>query len=183
MSLDHVFHLVDEFGRAMRDDAKQPGSISADDLNQQRLRLQEAIRKLAGTVTPQEALATRAAVEAIETAARPLKPAPVTSNLTTDHNDPRLTRGHDETPRPQAEAYVVLSEDERAKGFVRTYRDAYKHDTCGTITTMGRALSETYARDPKFYDGTYCVKCQMHRPVAEFRWYEMDGTIGPVVGS
>jgi hypothetical protein len=48
---------------------------------------------------------------------------------------------------------------------------------------MGRALSETYARDPHFYGATYCVHCSMHRPVAEFRWIEMDGTLGPVVGS
>lgn len=181
MSLDHVLHMVDEFARAMRDEAKQPGSISPDDLNQQRERLQDAIRKLAGITTPQEAMATSAAAQAIADAAR--KPAPVTSGLTTDPNDPRLTRGHDDKPAPQAAVYIVLSEEERAKGFVRPFRDAYRHDTCRTVTTMGRALSETYARDPKFYGGTYCVKCRMHRPVAEFRWYEMDGTIGPVVGS
>lgn len=181
MTLDQVLHLVDEFGRAMRDQAKQPGSITADDLNQQRLDLQQAIRELAGISTPQEHLATREAQKTIEVAARP--PAPVTSGLTTDPNDPRLTHGSDDVPAPQAKAYLVLSEDERAKGFVRPYRDAYRHETCGTVTTMGRALAETYARDPKFYGGTYCVKCQMHRQVAEFRWYEMDGTIGPVVGS
>lgn len=105
------------------------------------------------------------------------------SGVTTDRSDPRLTRGNDETPVPQAEVYLVLSEEERGKGFVRPYRDAYRHETCGSVTTMGRALAETYARDPKFYGGTYCVKCQMHRPVGEFRWYEMDGTLGPVVGS
>ena len=104
-------------------------------------------------------------------------------SLTTDPTDARLTRGVDDKPVPQAEVYLVLSEEERARGFVRPYRDAYRHDTCGSVTTMGRALSETYARDPQFYGGTYCVKCGMHRSVAEFHWYEMDGTIGPVVGS
>lgn len=111
--------------------------------------------------------------------------------LTTDPNDPRLTRGNDDKPVEQAAAYLVLSESERAKGFVRPYRDAYIHDTCPTpatppnitITTMARPLAETYARDPKFYGGTYCRHCRMHRPVAEFHWYEMDGTIGPVVGT
>lgn len=110
------------------------------------------------------------------------RPAPVTSHLTTDPNHPDLTRGGDTEPGPQAKVYLVLSEEERAKGFTRPYRDAYKHDVCGTVTTMGRALSETYARDPKFYGATYCVKCAMHRPVAEFRWLEMDGTTGPTVG-
>lgn len=137
----------------------------------------------------------------------------------------------------QHKDYIVLCPDERAKGFVRPYRDAYRHagrsicggivnnsprlggdrdicslpfgheggcngpffnvtqpehakilithrkGGCGKITTMGRRLSETYARDPKFYGATFCVHCNQHLPVAEFTWYEMDGTEGPVVGS
>lgn len=110
----------------------------------------------------------------------------MTKHLTTDPKDPRLTRGVDDKPVPQAETYLVLSEEERAKGFVRPYRDTYVHDQCPVpgivpghaITTMGRALSETYARDPKFYGSTYCVHCCMHRPVSEFHW-----TDGEQVGS
>jgi hypothetical protein len=146
--------------------------------------------------------------------------------LTTDPNDPRLGHGSDETPRPQNETYLVLSESERAKGFVRPVRSSYRHvgikpthplrdltadetarysgegyvkfepyppdpkgssvvgrfwtqeqlDTkgCGSITTMGRALAETYAREPRFYGATYCCMCGMHRPVAEFVWH-VDG--------
>jgi len=41
---------------------------------------------------------------------------------------------------------------------------------CGSVTTMGRALSETYARDPTFYGATFCVSCNKHYPVAEFTW-------------
>ena len=48
-------------------------------------------------------------------------------SITTDPNDPRLGRGSDESPRPQNEAYLVLSEEERAKGFVRPVRTTYKH--------------------------------------------------------
>jgi hypothetical protein len=88
----------------------------------------------------------------------------------------------------QHEGYVVLCPDERAKGFVRPYRDAYEHvgrleemrigllagkwrvGGCGTVTTMGRALSETYARDPHFYGATFCCGCNRHLPVAEFVW-------------
>lgn len=90
----------------------------------------------------------------------------------------------------QHAGYIVLCPDERAKGFVRPYRDEYKHvgrltqlvndageDThqvrlggCGTTTRMGRALSETYARDPKFYSHTFCVRCNRHPPVEEFVW-------------
>jgi hypothetical protein len=46
--------------------------------------------------------------------------------------------------------YWVLSEAERAKGFVRPVRASYLHAKCGTVTSMGRSLAETYARDPKF---------------------------------
>jgi hypothetical protein len=86
----------------------------------------------------------------------------------------------------QQKGYVVLTEDERAKGFVRPFRDAYRHGRCGRITTMGRAIAETYARDPGFYTGTFCSTCRNHFPVGaagEFTWYEMDGSEGPKVGT
>lgn len=95
------------------------------------------------------------------------------TSLTTDRSDPRLTRGSDTDPVPQAEAYLVLSEEERQKGFVRPFRDTYVHLVCGTETSMGREIAETYAREPGFYGGTYCVHCQKHRPVGaggEFVW-------------
>ncbi len=151
------------------------------------------------------------------------------SNLTDDPNDPRLTRGGDQKPGPQADVYLVLSKEERAKEFVRPLRSEYVHvwlkpvyplrdltdeekerwwnegyvkfevypksmaprtgkfwtqaeldnDGCGTRTIMGPALSETYARNPKFYGYTYCCGCKMHLSVAEFVW-EIDGE---VVGS
>ena len=78
-----------------------------------------------------------------------------------------------------AEAYLVLSDEERAKGFVRPVRRSYIHLTCGSVTTMGQAIAETYARDPHFYGATYCVNCKMHRPVGadgEFVW---DGPYPP----
>jgi hypothetical protein len=78
----------------------------------------------------------------------------------------------------QHKAYVVLCAEERAKGFVRPYRDSYKHRTCGSVTTMGRALSETYARDPSFYGATFCVRCNRHLPVAEFAWTADDQQVG-----
>lgn len=92
------------------------------------------------------------------------------SELTTDPTDPRLTHGVDDKPVPQAEAYLVLSEAERAKGFVRTVRHSYIHNTCRGITQMSSPLAETYARDPGFYGATYCVHCARHAPVDEFTW-------------
>lgn len=95
---------------------------------------------------------------------------------TADPGDPRLTHDADPVeagPVPQADAYLVLSEEERAKGFVRPLRTAYWHETCGTVTTMAASIAETYARDPYFYGATYCVACGLHRPVGEageFYW-------------
>lgn len=67
----------------------------------------------------------------------------------------------------------VLSAEERAKGFVRPVRDSYVHDSCGSVTEMGRAIAETYARQPSFYGSTFCVACRGYYPVSEFVW---DGT-------
>lgn len=103
--------------------------------------------------------------------------------ITSDPSDPRLTHGADDTPVPQAQAYLVLSEQERAAGFVRPVRQSYIHETCGGVTTMGLAIAETYARNPSFYGATYCAICRMHRPVGpdgEFIW---DDGSGVKVGS
>jgi len=142
-------------------------------------------------------------------------------SLTTDPENPclRVIRADG-----MQECYLVLSEEERAKGFVRPVRTSYKHTPqkpkyplrdltdeektryagrayvkyevypeaessvigrfwtqqqlekqCGAVTTMGLALAETYARDPKFYGGTFCCACGAHFPVQEFEWTD-DGT-------
>jgi hypothetical protein len=99
----------------------------------------------------------------------------------------------------QHKDYIVLCPDERAKGFVRPYRDKYVHvgigghevdpnnpakhgrtnGACGVETKMGQALSETYARQPDFYSHTFCVGCNKHLPVGEFVWSKD----GEIVGS
>jgi hypothetical protein len=76
--------------------------------------------------------------------------------------------------------YLVLSAEERAKGFIRPVRRSYRHQDpeCGAVTTMGQALAETYARQPGFYGATYCAGCRMHRPVGtegEFTWMSPAG--------
>lgn len=73
----------------------------------------------------------------------------------------------------QQQDYVVLADEERAKGFVRPVRRTYVHEKCGCATTMGQTLAETYARQPDFYSGTFCVGCGKHFPVGpdgEFVW-------------
>ena len=101
----------------------------------------------------------------------------MSDHLTTDPEDPRLKRGPSDE-KGQNEVYLVLSEEERAKGFVRPLRRSYVHDTCGTLTRMGLALCETYARDPHFYGYTFCVHCNQHYPVSEFRWAEDNARVG-----
>ncbi len=102
-----------------------------------------------------------------------------------DRTQRTLTDGSPETPdhreitaSGQQKGYVVLSEAERARGFVAPVRRTYVHQKCGVATTMGLALAETYARDPKFYSGTFCVGCRSHftfgQPDGDFLWD--DGT-------
>jgi len=143
--------------------------------------------------------------------------------LTTDKNSPCLGKTKDSG---QQECYLILSDEERAKGFVRPVRTSYVHvgkeiDTskmrdltdeekerhkqwnyigyipeedkdspitgrfikesdlkkgCGTVTTMGLKLAETYARDPKFYGGTFCCGCGTHLPVGEDGEFVWQGT-------
>lgn len=84
----------------------------------------------------------------------------------------------------QQKDYVVLSESERAKGFVRPVRRSYRHLKCGTTTTMSQSIAETYARDPGFYSGTFCVGCGSHFPIetfgqeGEFVWLDDGSKVG-----
>lgn len=90
------------------------------------------------------------------------------SPVTPDHREIDPATG-------QQKGYVVLSAEERAKGFVRPVRRSYVHRTCGGMTTMGLALAETYARDPGFYNATFCATCRTHFPLDQFTWGD-DGT-------
>lgn len=86
----------------------------------------------------------------------------------------------------QQKDYVVLSDEERRRGFARPVRRSYVHvgpppateeklggSGCGVQTKMSSEIAETYARDPFFYSGTFCVGCGKHFPVGEngeFLW-------------
>lgn len=81
----------------------------------------------------------------------------------------------------QQKAYVVLTDEERAKGFVRPVRRTYKHLECGANTTMAQSIAETYATNPTFYSGTFCCSCKAHFPVGEdgqFIWAGSDEKVG-----
>jgi hypothetical protein len=98
-------------------------------------------------------------------------------SITTERDDPGLRKI---LPSGMQESYLVLSEEERAKGFVMPVYRTYRHMKCGTDTTMGQAIAETYARQPTFYGGTYCCHCGTHFPLRtsegpQFFWVEKDG--------
>jgi len=102
----------------------------------------------------------------------------------------------------QQRNYVVLTPEERSKGFVRPVRRTYTHvgrlqefenpdhpsgetqrwkqriGGCGADTTMSVEIAETYARDPKFYSGTFCIKCRAHLPLNEFVWRDTEEQVG-----
>jgi len=49
---------------------------------------------------------------------------------------------------------------------------------CNGTTTMGRAIAETYAREPTYYGRTFCAHCGSHFPVGrggEFIWIDGSG--------
>lgn len=95
-------------------------------------------------------------------------------------------------PIGQHDDYIVLTDEERAKGFMRPVRFSYRHVGvpdgsprsglgCNSMTTMGRIIAETYARSPGFYSMTFCVSCNRHLPVGlngEFVWEGTDERVG-----
>ena len=93
------------------------------------------------------------------------------SPVTTDHRALDPSTG-------QQKSYVVLTAEERAKGFVRPVRRSYTHTPCGATTRMAQAIAETYARCPDFYTGTFCTTCLEHRPLHEFVWEGTQERVG-----
>lgn len=94
--------------------------------------------------------------------------------LTTDPHDGCL---HELDPNGSGmyKCYRILPDGAR-QDLARPVRRSYLHLTCGTVTTMGQAIAETYAADPSFYGRTMCIACKGHFPVGadgEFVW---DGT-------
>lgn len=108
-------------------------------------------------------------------------PADRSQQVLTDGTPVPADRSHTELrPDGQQKGYIVLTAEERAKGFIRPVRRSYRHLKCGQVTTMGTAIAETYARDPGFYTGTFCTACGYHYPIethgqeGEFVW--LDGS-------
>lgn len=127
--------------------------------------------ELAARETDKAVIAARKRLEQAKRAAAP--PVDRAACVLADGNP--VTEDHREInpATGQQKGYVVLTAEERAKGFQRPVRRAYIHQTCGTETRMSQEIAETYARDPKFYSGTFCVHCRNHFPVGaegQFVW-------------
>lgn len=95
--------------------------------------------------------------------------------ITSDRHDGCL---HEIDPATgMQKCYLVLPDGERRE-LVRPIFETYVHLTCGTETRMNRAIAETYAANPTFYGGTYCVACRAHFRVGwEGRFVWPDGTL------
>lgn len=97
-------------------------------------------------------------------------------SLTTDKNDPRLGHGTDDKPVPQNEVYLVLSEEERAKGFVRPVRNSYIHvgkkiEIKGKLKYLSKKQKEKYPEyvaiediviDGKVLGGKYITQSEIN---------------------
>lgn len=68
-------------------------------------------------------------------------------SYTTDPNDPRLGHGVDDKPVKQHDTYLILSDEERAKGFIRPVRQSYVHvgkkvELDGTLEELSKEEKE-----------------------------------------
>ena len=152
----------------------------------------------------------------------------MSDNRTTTSGNPIDEQTTELKDNGQQKDYIILTEEERAKGFIRPVRTTYVHvgnkpkyplriltdiehekydkygyeafevypesespktgrywtkeqlanNGCGATTTMSMDISETYARDPKFYGATFCVTCGTHLPVEEFVWVGTEEKVG-----
>jgi hypothetical protein len=81
-------------------------------------------------------------------------------------------------------AYYESYPESKAPVVGRYWTEEQLNSGCGGVTSMGKALAETYARDNTFYGGTFCVNCGKHIRVEEFVWINPDGSeSNEVVGS
>jgi len=80
----------------------------------------------------------------------PMQVAPLTEGLTDDPSDPDLGRGVDSEKTGQHKKYLVLSEEDRLKGFVRPYCDAYIHAGRKITGTLRSLTEEELSRYGKY---------------------------------
>lgn len=87
--------------------------------------------------------------------------------ITTDPNDPRLL---DTKPNGQNEIYLVLSDEERAKGFIRPLRRSYKHVGVSTTYPLRDLTDEEKERHAKYGYVKYEVYPESESPKLGKYW-------------
>jgi len=70
----------------------------------------------------------------------------------------------------QQKGYVVLTAEERAKGFVKPVRGIVYPQGLRLPDEYGTALAETYARNPWFLQRHVCCACGAHFDLNQFHW-------------
>ena len=78
----------------------------------------------------------------------------------------------------QEKTETELSDNERARGFVRPLRNTNKHPECGGITLMSDKIAENMAKKPNHYDEMYCIDCKTSAPLDKFIWHGTDIKLG-----
>lgn len=74
----------------------------------------------------------------------------------------------------QYEDHPTIDEGE----FVEPIRHVYIHDDCGGATKMTTKLAASWARDPDYYDYTFCLDCGDYYPVEDFAWKDTGNQLG-----
>ena len=108
-------------------------------------------------------------------------------SLTTDPKDPKLKEGQ-KNETGQHEIYLVLSEEERDKGFVRPVRDSYVHvGRYRNYAGIDKMLTEDEQKEmmkeyphPEPYVAVLGINGSdgKHLPVDEFIWDGTDENVG-----
>lgn len=95
--------------------------------------------------------------------------------LTTNPEDPRLGRGSDAAPAGMNAAYLVLPEEDRAKGFVRPVRRSYKHvGPAGHSRTLRDLSAEEAERFAAFGYVKFEPYPETELPVTGRYWTQVD---------
>lgn len=60
----------------------------------------------------------------------------------------------------------------------REVRQSYVHASCGATTSMSLGLATVWAYMPTHFEATYCARCKLQFPAADFTWAGTDELLG-----
>ena len=109
---------------------------------------------------------------------RPLRDSYVHRGIRPKHPLRDLTAEERERHAAYGYAKFEAYPDDRSGLLGRFWTERDLKSGCGVVTSMGPAIAETYARNPKFYSGTFCAGCRVHLPLEQFVWDGTDEIVG-----